>query len=1342
MSQHGLKNQSRTILSNGSLTALVPIWDSGEQTLLLSHGRTFRVGRGNDCDLVIGHPGVAAWHATMVENDGVVSICPEQNQHVWINDQLIDASATIQVGDTLAIGPATFRVESRRSGRRLNQSRPKKPYSLPDVSVRLEKQLNDLQEQYRHVTADSCPPIASDNFQSFAPSFSESTGEGQCLPSHATPFLDFAADTNRRSALDERENQLNEWHRSLDRRRQELDKRSANLTKQQAALTVRQAELDQRTAELESWHQTALEDIEDRKASVHSLANADLSERRQELLSQERELQKEQQQVAEQLNRMEDSRQSIADQLKSLEEARQALKDERAELTEERSRLEAEAEAQQQATSEQEAAFQQQRQKLDDFADQLEGERTALQQQEARLKDEQQRLEARNSEVAEAEERLQNAALPEASAAPDVDSESSNSEVDDHPTDHTLSQVDAEATESALQLLEEQKANLAEQQATIQSQLDAIQRKEDEVDLLRADVEAQQAQLSNEQVALEFERAEASTELEEARRLQQEFKAVQDDTANEPSSEDSDEDDSTLAQPTANDDALHHELVVREQELSERTQELANRLVELKAWKKQLEAREQANAQQSSEAAAEPAPQPVERPQSVIASQLSSLLMPPGMVPETDGLQDSTSKSELLAVQQENTSLQAEATELKTKVADLELQVQAAEKEATSLSAMLSQGELPASKGLTEHNLLSELQALKSELADSHQSDADATEDGQQVVVQSQIAELEARNQAIIESHQAEVLKYETTIGQLNDQLDKVQKQFEVLEQQAMQAVASPAAQPDETAGQDDETIGKLSQMVEQLSEKLEQRESTITNLQAQLNGGIPVDPAAPMTPQELRVMSQELDSRTVLLDERESGLRERERLLEHAEQELQNQRVTLQEARQQLELARAEIHSAREPEAAESMLLPRDLIDSVTELSESAATSEAESLQEESPAQTPEEDTTQQSSVRSEIAELFGLGGKPKAESPVEEPPAAPTTAAELMEAVDDYSQESAAAVSLSFKSAQDMLIAPEPESEPIRDEAFEDTQEEAQKPEPDDVVASYMEQLLSRTRATADGEVVEERPKTVPNQTVASKPEPAKKAPGQASFIDQYLSGEYGSDKAADSVEPAADTEGTVTEDQQTIDESAELRRSKIDRDAQRLDLQSFRELSTQSAANAIATHARRQQKGGIATRTTILTTLGLICVFVWSAAVIGVIPFGWFTTLSVLAVVVSAIELALKVTAVRNEVKKRTQKALMNTATKQETVAPSAPMNVDESQLGEPEQAAGEHADNVSSTCPLQAEQASSTEAQTALAESDNVAESNNVAVSSPEAPPTASEIETLGEEMNPQ
>ena len=78
----------------------------------------------------------------------------------------------------------------------------------------------------------------------------------------------------------------------------------------------------------------------------------------------------------------------------------------------------------------------------------------------------------------------------------------------------------------------------------------------------------------------------------------------------------------------------------------------------------------------------------------------------------------------------------------------------------------------------------------------------------------------------------------------------------------------------------------------------------------------------------------------------------------------------------------------------------------------------------------------------------------------------------------------------------------------------------------------------------------------------------------------------------------------------------------------------------------------------------------------------------------------------------------------------------------MNVDESQLGEPEQAAGEHADDVSSTCPLQAEQASSTEAQTALAESNNMAESNNVAVSSPEATPTASEIETLGEEMNPQ
>lgn len=1237
MSQHGSLNQTRRTRS--SLFALVPIWDSGEQTLLLSDNHTFRAGRSADCDLVIAHPGVASWHATLDHSDEGVTIQPEGGQHVWINDHLVEAAAQIEIGDTVAIGPATFRVEARRAIRRSaarranNATRP-----TPLVSTRLEKHLSDLQQNFGADTQDvNSSAAAESDFSSFVPSFNHPVSDESGLPPFppgavhapgATPFLDFAATTNRRTALDEREGQLNAWHRSLDRRREELDKRSANLTRQQAALTARQTELDHRTAELELWHQSAIEDIEDRKANVNAEAEAELREQRAALKSQEIELRKEQELVSEQLRRMEESRESIAEQLVSLEAARREVKAERAELAEERTRLEAETQAREQADSEQEEAFREQRQKLDEFAAQLESDRDALRQQEESLRSEQQRLESRHDDVAEAEKRLQLEAVERDSS--DETSESSD------------------AASEAMRLLEEQKQNLAQQESAIQQQLDALQRREDELELLRNDVESQRALLADEQIALEFERQEASTAFEEARQLQQELRDAQSDI---------EVDDSG-----SGFEDQQEELLKREQELNSRTQELANRLADLKAWKRSLESQQQAD---SNPAATEPPV--VERPKSVIANQLSSLLMPGGMIPESEPLQDDKTTEQLQAVQAENQNLQSERSELLDRVADLESQLKAAEQESNSLSSLIAHGDgAVTGKALTEQNLLAELQALKSELTDSQdQAEADSANPGEQAVVQSQVTELEARNQAIEEAHAEEVQKYEATIEQLNGQLEQVQEQFEDLERRAMQAVAAATAgasseNKDESSeavaedlqaseseenGDDSDTIATLKQMVEQLSEKLEQRNNTIDNLQAQLNGGVPVDSAASMTPQELKVLSDELDNRTVLLDEREAALRERERLLEQSEQELQSQRVALQEARQQLERARAEIHSAREPAPSESMLLSRDLIDSVTELAEAGATNNTVNVGEPPVEPVEEEAAPQKSSVRSEIAELFGLGGKSKdAATPAEEKKG-PSTAAELMEAVDDYSQESAAAVSLSFETAQDILM--KPDSMLNNDQEFSTESKEENKDEAEDVVASYMEQLLSRSRAKADGEAPAELKADSPikKKVDIEKEKAAEKAKSQpGSFIEKYMSGQY---SAGETTEEVAEPETTVApEDQELKDQTAELRRSKIDKDALRNDLQSFRELSTKSAANALASHARRQQKGGIATRTTILTTLGLICVFVLAAAIIGVIPFGWLTALPIAAVIGSATELVIKLKKIQEDVNQKTQ------------------------------------------------------------------------------------------------
>lgn len=1259
MSQHGSLSQSSQTQS--SLFALVPIWDSGEQTLLLSHSRTFRAGRAADCDLVIAHPGVAAWHATLNHDANGVTIHPENGQHVWVNDRLVETDASVALGDTVAIGPATFRVEARRAARRSFAGRPSRAATTGNsVSERLEQQLTELQNQFgAHVAAVPAAAAATENnFSSFAPSFTNPVSDESGLPPQppgtaqvpgATPFLDFAATTNRRTALDEREGQLNAWHRSLDRRREELDKRSANLTKQQAALATRQTELDHRTAELESWHQAAIEEVESRKVSINAEAEEEMRQRREALKCQEVELRKEQDLVAEQLRRMEESRESIAEQLLTLEEARLEIKAERSELADERTRLETETRAREQADSAQEEVFREQRQKLDEFAQQLEGDRDALRQQEEELRSEQQRLLSRKDDVADAEQRLQLAAsqIEDASATVEADAES--------------------ATAEALILLEQQKQNLAEQQAALQQQLDALSRREDEYQLLRNDIDEQRSQLVEDQVALEFERQEVSTAYAESQQLQQELLDAALDSIDV---------DEEVEEPDVNLDAEHEALLQREQELNQRTHELASRLADLKAWKRDIESKQLADSQ----AAVDPPAPVVERPRSVIASKLSSLLMPNGTVPESEPMQDSPGVQDLDAVQAENANLQSERDSLLDRIAELESQLQSAEQESNSLSSLIANSEAAVSgRALTEQNLLADLQALKSELADSHdQAEADSANSGEQVVVNSQVAELEARNQELADAHAEEVQKYRTEIEELNGQLEQVQEQFEDLERRAMQAVASATAAASETApasapseetnssasdesepvagddNGDSETVARLQQMVEQLSEKLEQRNTTIDNLQAQLNGGIPVDSSVSMTPQEVKVLSQELDHRTVVLDEREAALRERERLLEQAEQELQTQRLALQEARQQLERARVEIQSAREPAASESMLLSRDLIDSVTELAEAGATNSVSLPAQEVVPDQPEEEedqdalAPQRSSVRSEIAELFGLGKKAKIEEPpVEEKKV--STAAELMEAVDDYSQESAAAVSLSFETAQGLLANPEQSAD---DGQFDTGTEGTGSDEAEDVVASYMEQLLSRSRAKADGEApAEVKPDSGPPKKkvdIAKAKEAAKPAQEQTSFIEKYMSGQYSEGEVPEVAEEVEAAE--LPEDQESKDKSAELRRSKIDKEALRNDLQSFRELSTQSAANALATHARRQQKGGITTRTTILTTLGLVCVFVLSAAIIGVIPFGWLTTLSVVAVIASGAELAFKLKKIQEEVNERTRLAAL--------------------------------------------------------------------------------------------
>ena len=458
--------------------------------------------------------------------------------------------------------------------------------------------------------------------------------------------------------------------------------------------------------------------------------------------------------------------------------------------------------------------------------------------------------------------------------------------------------------------------------------------------------------------------------------------------------------------------------------------------------------------------------------------------------------------------------------------------------------------------------------------------------------------------------------QYEQTIAVLTTKLE------EALKRSSATHVVSDGAT-------DDDAVDQNRSMIEMLTQKLEEQNKTITTLQQ------PASEVSETSIEEMQTLHRELDERTKLLDTREEGLREQQRMAQQSGEELNQQRRAILEARQQLELARAEIQVAshRQDSVRPESLMSEREVEEVEE--EEDYHDLLEPVEEEPPA------------VRSEIAELFGLGGGTPARKPsYEDSPKESyvTTAAQLMAAVDDYSQEQAAAVSMSFSTANDMLLAPVHDKADLSTDDGSDVEEAH-----DDFVSQYMEQLLSQNRAGAGGALPSELTKsTPPPAKAASSPPPPKaatavvekpNAPGQFSFIEQYMSGGFG--VADDSVSDSrSDAPVTLSDDDTLVEVKPQQPRPKMDVEAMRKNMSSFRELSTKSVENALATHAKRQRRGGIVNRSTLFLTLGLICVLMVTASLWGAIPFGIFTWISIIVAVLAGADLMLKMGSSRNK------------------------------------------------------------------------------------------------------
>ncbi len=389
---------------------------------------------------------------------------------------------------------------------------------------------------------------------------------------------------------------------------------------------------------------------------------------------------------------------------------------------------------------------------------------------------------------------------------------------------------------------------------------------------------------------------------------------------------------------------------------------------------------------------------------------------------------------------------------------------------------------------------------------------------------------------------------------------------------------------------------------VAELQQKLAERDELLPELQARMGGSDEVHKDAA----QIRVQHAELDERIAVLDQREENSREQERRIENTEEELEGQRLQLREARQQLELARAELQTTPDTQ-------PQSMHD------EHTAILSEESLDTASTESTETANGGDRASIRSELAEMFGLGGdEDEASSGV----------AELQPlGVDDGYVEVSDAVSLSFSGVESVLLEA---SADVPEETVDETAAS------DEFVADYMEQLLARNRQKAGGTLPEElAPESSSSATNAASAAAAMEpqVPQTRSFIDAYNAGDFDSQTSASGLgaEPSPDTKKAIAD------------RPKIDLAALRNDMESFRALSTQSIENALAVHAKRKERSGIAARSTLFLVLAVICVFMISAVLTNVIPLGLIVWVSVAAVAVSGIELLAKICAVNSRVKR---------------------------------------------------------------------------------------------------
>ncbi|MCA9035925.1 MAG: hypothetical protein KDA91_12395 [Planctomycetaceae bacterium] len=207
---------------------------------------------------------------------------------------------------------------------------------------------------------------------------------------------------------------------------------------------------------------------------------------------------------------------------------------------------------------------------------------------------------------------------------------------------------------------------------------------------------------------------------------------------------------------------------------------------------------------------------------------------------------------------------------------------------------------------------------------------------------------------------------------------------------------------------------------------------------------------------------------------------------------------------------------------------------------------------------------------LRTELASLFGLAKNKEASKSTEK------NDQQYIDPSQPIADTGVAGVAIRFGEADQILL-----ENPVEPELSET--------ETPDFVASYMEQLLSRSRSNAGSSLPSELKKSAGGNSQSSPPQSSNDTEPrpfqQKSFIDQYMSSDL-----------AEAPEMNLQEDD-SLEERIPAPRPKIDRDKLRESMDSFRNVSAMSVENALSTAARKKQRSAMSARKVFATTLGLL-------------------------------------------------------------------------------------------------------------------------------------------------